>query len=158
MIVHAQRFVKKMKRVTPFIREHHPTWRFISDENLNDVLAWYWNRSFMAIIEDRLEVRGICLIRIMKELKDFIDPYASDKNGDFIWVELLIATDPMAIANLFKLLVFRWGKRKTILWDRGKRTQEGTPRIYRWDQYEKLTSRLTHGLSKETNYGTAKTA
>jgi hypothetical protein len=140
--------MQRMKRAVPFIRENYDPYRIMPEKHTYDTLAWYWNRGLISIVEDRLEVRGVCLIRIIENLDDFLDPSAFFPSGNFIWVELLIATDPLAIAGLYEDLFSRWGKRETILWDRGERTQGGTPRMYRWDQYKKLANRLSYGLIK----------
>ena len=41
----------------------------------------------------------------------------------------------------------RWGKRDLVLWERGDRTEKSVkaPRMYRWDQYMRLTGRMTYG-------------
>jgi hypothetical protein len=145
-----------MKRAVPFIRENYEPYRAMPEKSVYDTLAWYWNRGLMDIAEDRLEFRGICLIRPIENLDDFLDPLAFHPIGRFIWVELLIATDPVTIASLFNTLVLKWGRRETVLWDRGDRTQRGAPRMYRWDSFEKLAKRLTFGLTESKDYGTTK--
>jgi len=125
------------------------------DENnqLYDLLAWYWNRELMSWSVDETQVaHGVCLIRLFRELPSFLS-YVHDPCGEFVFIELLSADTPNVMQELFEQLFIRHGEQKVVLWDRGERTENGTPRMYTWSQFMKLARRLTYGLIQkgETN-------
>ena len=73
-------------------------------------------------------------------------PYVHEPCGKFVFIELLAADEPNAIASCFNQLLERFGPQDVVLWDRGARTEDGCPRMYRWSQFLKLTRRLSYGL------------
>jgi hypothetical protein len=135
-----------VQRVIPFIREHYKAWASATDLQILALLSWHWSRALVSISQDENQIRGLCIIRLLERLEDFLDPLAFSPQGDFIWIELLIVTDPLAQADVHNQLEARWGPRKIVLWDRGQRTQNGAPRIFTWKQFGKLKRRMTYGL------------
>lgn len=134
------------ERLLSFIREHYKPWAAASDLQILALLAWHLSRGLVAVSGDETEVRGLCIIRLIERLQDFLDPLAFSPGGDFIWIELLISTDPIAQADVHNQLEARWGPRKIVLWDRGEHTQLGAPRMFTWQQFGKLKRRMTYGL------------
>jgi hypothetical protein len=132
--------------VIAFIRRHYQPWKDGPNAHLAVMLAWFWTHGFMAVSADESAIRAVCLIRIMNKLEDFLDPFAFDFDGDFIWIEILISSDPIAQADVHNQLEARWGPRRIVLWDRGERTQKGSPRIFTWAMFCKLKKRMTYGL------------
>jgi hypothetical protein len=55
---------------------------------------------------------------------------------------LMSADGAQTLGFLHDELVDRWGPKEIMLWDRGGRTERGTPRIFRWEQFEKLANRI----------------
>jgi hypothetical protein len=143
---HAPEYLETMEILVPLIREarRYSLWQF---DMLCDWFAYFWNRGTIAfVIDARGNAQGVCAIKLFSRLEQFLEPFVHEPSGRFCMVELLVAKDPLAIAHTFFELTGRWGKPEIILWDRGERTEWGSPRMYRWSDYEKLTRRLTYGL------------
>jgi hypothetical protein len=151
---HAPEYLAVMDQLVPLLREGR---RFcvMPRALLNDWIAYYWNRGTISYLIDGQQARGVCLIKLFSRLGQFLEPFVHEPCGKFCMVELLVAKDPLAIAYTYFELVQRWGKPEIIMWDRGERTEGGSPRMYTWNQYEKLTRRLTYGLidKEKTVYG-----
>jgi hypothetical protein len=151
---HAKEYLHIMDQLVPLLREGR---RFcvMPRALLNDWIAYFWNRGTISYLLDGEGARGVCLVKLFRHLGQFLEPFVHEPGGKFCMVELLVAKDPLAIAYTYFELVKRWGKPEIIMWDRGERTEGGSPRMYTWDQYEKLTRRLTYGLidKEETVYG-----
>lgn len=134
--------------VVPFIRERHKKWHKEPDQKVINYLAWFYERDCLAISMPK-EIHGICCIRLFDKLEDFLEPFAFDPSGQFCMVDLLVATTPNAIADCFEFLFKRWGRQEIIIWERLERTCNSlkAPRMYTWEQYLRLTRRLTYGLT-----------
>jgi hypothetical protein len=116
-------------------------------EELCDYLAYFWNHGTMSFVLNHNDSpAGVCLIKLFRELPSFLEEFVHEPDGEFCMVILLAADTPNTIGQLFYELVERWGPGRTMMWDRGTRTEYGAPRMYTWDQYLKLTNRLTYGL------------
>jgi hypothetical protein len=139
------------ERIIPFIKENHQKWQDTPDQKLYEYLAWFWSKDLLAVSLYGEEINGVCTIKLFDQLEDFLSPKAFNPTGKFCLVDLLVATSPVAIANCFEALFARWGEQETMLWDRDIRTEKGSPRIYTWSQYLKLTRRLTYGLVERIN-------
>jgi hypothetical protein len=145
---HAPEYLAVMEKLKPLFREH-PRFSVMKYDLLCDWIAYFWNRGTISYLLDGEGARGVCLIKLFSRLGQFLEPFVHEPGGKFCMVELLVAKDPLAIAYTYFELVKRWGKPEIIMWDRGERTEGGTPRMYTWDQYEKLTRRLTYGLIEQ---------
>jgi hypothetical protein len=151
---HAKEFLEVMDKLEPLFAEH-PRFSVMDFPLLCDWVAYFWNRGTISYLLEGEGARGVCLIKMFRHLGQFLEPFVHDPCGKFCMVELLVAKDPLAIAYTYFELVKRWGKPEIMMWDRGERTEGGTPRMYTWSDYEKLTRRLTYGLidKEETVYG-----
>ena len=129
-----------------FIRENHPRWRDTPNDKLYEYMAWFRDKELLAISSSGEEIHGVCTIKLFDQLSDFLEPWPFNPSGKFCLVDLLVATSPTAIADCFETLFARWGPQETMIWERGLRTESGAPRMYPWNQYMKLTKRLTYGL------------
>ena len=144
-------FVWLADRMVPFIRENHKKWQDTPNQKLYEYLAWFWGKDLLAVSLCGEEINGVCAIKLFDQLEDFLSPKAFNPTGKFCQVDLLVATSPVGIANCFEKLFARWGEQQVLLWDRGERTEGGAPRMFTWNQYLKLTCRLTYGLVERTN-------
>lgn len=151
---HAKEFLAVMDKLEPLLRKYH-WFRAMNRALLDDWIAYYWNRGTISYLIDGEEARGVCLIKLFRRLEQFLEPFVHEPGGKFCMVEFLGAKDPMAIAYTYFELVKRWGKPEIMVWNRGERTEGGSPRMFTWNQYEKLTRRLTYGLidKEEIVYG-----
>lgn len=130
-----------------FITSNHAFWARQPASTLAAYLAWHRNRGLLATSLVGEDVVGICTIRIFAHLEDFLIPWIFYPFGQFLMVDLLVAASPLAMADCFDQLASNWGPRPIVIWERGDRTVETAkaPRIYRWDQFMKLSRRLTYG-------------
>ena len=145
---HSVEFTQIMDRLIPFVRERYEMWRECSDEILRDYCAWFWNRGLMLYREKEGQIIGVALFRYFKSLSDFLDLEKSDSaGGDFGWAELFVADSPETFNSMWSDVLERGGIPKIIAWDRGRRTLNGAPRMYRIDQIKKIARRLSHGLT-----------
>ena len=150
------KFVSVAHQMVPFIKENHTRWKDRPADELYQYLAWFWDRDLLAVSFLGEEIYGVCAIKLFDQLEDFLEPWPFIPTGKFCMVDLLVAVSPVAIAECFEKLFKRWGKQEVMLWERNERTEytDQPPRMYTWNQYLKLTSRLTYGLVKEeTDYG-----
>jgi hypothetical protein len=135
------------RRLITFIRRHYPKWASESDESIAALLHWHLSKGLVSFSETQDgELRGLCIIRIIQKLEDFLNPLAFHPAGGYIWIELLISLDPVAQADVHDQLLAKWGPRPIVLWDRGERTQQGPPRMFTWNQFGRLKRRMTYGL------------
>jgi hypothetical protein len=147
-VIHHPNFVQLIKTLKPLLREYKSL-RVMHFDDMCDWLAWYWNRGTMSWqINHAGEPQGVCLIKLFRYAEQFLDHDAHDPCNEFCFIEFLQASDPITMNQLCQALVDRWGPQKTVMWDRGARTEDGAPRIYRWDQFEKIVRRLTYGLTE----------
>jgi hypothetical protein len=155
MMKHSSEFLAVISKLEPLLREDRK-FCLMPYGLLCDWIAYFWNRGTISYLIDDDQARGVCLIKLFRHLGQFLEPFVHDPCGKFCMVETLVAKDPIAIAHAYFELKKRWGKPAVMMWDRGERTEGGPPRLYTWDQYERLTRRLTYGLileEKEPNYG-----
>jgi hypothetical protein len=150
---HALAFTRIIWQLEPLLRRHPPL-ASMSFEDLCDYLAWYWNRGTLAYVIDESGAHAVCLCKLFERLEQFLWAGAHSPSGKFCMLELMVADEPNAMADIFRQFKERWGPQEIIMWDRGERTEKSSPRMYRWDQFEKLARRLTYGLTEEkVNYG-----
>ena len=144
--MHHPVFVEIIRHLLPLLRQHKP-FASMPFSDLCDHLAWFWNRGTISYVIDGWgEPHGICICKFFRRFEHFLWPYIHDPCGQFVFIELLVADEPNAIASCFNQLLERFGPQEVVMWDRGERTEEGAPRMYRWNQFEKLTKKLTYGL------------
>lgn len=136
----------ELTQLVSFIRENHLKWQGTANQELERYLIWFADRELLAVSASGEEIYGVCTIKLFDRLEDFLSPEAFNPTGKFCQVDLLVAVSPVAIADCFEILFKRWGPQEIMLWDRDERTEKGAPKMFRWDQYLKLTRRLTYGL------------
>jgi hypothetical protein len=145
---HAPEYIQIMQILKPLLRKYEP-FRKMPFANLCDYVAWFWNRGTISFVfTDSGEAEGVCLIKLFRNLEDFMEPFVHDSCGRFCMIEVMVASHPLAFASMFEELVDRWGKQQLIMWDRGERTKSGAPRMYRWRQFQKLARRITYGITE----------
>ena len=146
---HSLLFLDMALRFESLMRQG-PAYRNWSQKKLFDNLAWYWNRGLVAFFLDSSGVaHGLCLIRLFRRIEQMFDYSVHDPCGEFLFIDLLVADEPNAMADCFEQFFARFGPQKIVIWDRGDRTEEGCPRMYRWDQFLRLAYKLTYGLINE---------
>ena len=150
---HAPEYVAEIGKLLPLLRRA-PAFSAITFADLCDHLAYFWNRGTMCyVMSDYSEPRAVCLIKLFRNIEQFMDVYVHEPCGEFCTIELMVASDPLAMGMIFEELVKRWRGAKTVMWDRGERTEPGAPRIYSWRQFKKLARRLSYGVIGENVYG-----
>lgn len=142
---HAPEYVTIIKRLAPLIRTQFG-FRGMRWESLCHHFAYHWNRgTFAYLLDDQGNPHGVCAVKFFRRLEDFLVPYVHDPGHKFCFIELLAADEPNAIAAVWEDLKSRWGPQQIVMWDRGERTENGAPRMYSWEQFDKLARRLTYG-------------
>ena len=140
---HAPEYLETMRKLVPLLREHRPfsVWKF---GLLCDWCAYYWNRGTISyVIDDWGQARGVCLVKLFSRLEQFLEPFVHEPCGGFCMLEVMVADGPETLGWICADLTRRWGPHEIVLWDRGERTKNGPPRMYRWDQFQKLARRIT---------------
>jgi hypothetical protein len=148
-LVHHPEYVELIHILEPLLRRYPPLVRMRFDD-LTDWMAWYWNRGTMTcVITGRGEPLGVCLIKLFRELEQFMDHDAHEPCGKFAFIELSIAQDGRIMGQMLEEMESRWGPQEIVMWDRGARTENGVPRMYRWNQFRKLARRLSqYGITE----------
>jgi hypothetical protein len=148
MHVHHPHFLQVINSIKPILRAYPPL-AVMHFDDLCDWMSFYWNRGTMTwVIDDFGEGHGVCLIKLFRDLSQFMDHNVHEPCGRFCMIELLASDNPITTGILFKSLTDRWGPQETIMWDRGKRTANGAPRMYRWDQFTKIARRVSYGITE----------
>jgi hypothetical protein len=153
-MTHSPQFMAAMVQLEPLIRTGK-LYRKMKFGDMCDWVAYYWHRGTLSYLLQGEEAVGVCLIKLFRHLGQFLEPFVHEPCGEYCWVELLVAKEPGAIAHAYFEFKNRWGPQKIMFWDRGERTWSGCPKMFTWDQYEKLTRRLTDGMidNEEEFYG-----
>jgi hypothetical protein len=144
---HAKEYLDVMDQLVPLLREGR---RFcvMPRALLDDWIAYFWNRGTISyVLNDDGSAVAVCLVKLFRHLGQFLEPFVHDPCGKFCMIELMVAHEPVAMANIFIELTDRFGPQQVFMWDRGERTEGGTPRIYSWHAFETLARRLTCGLT-----------
>jgi hypothetical protein len=148
-IIHAPEYVAIVRRLLPVIRQQK-AYCVMPFNEVCDRLAFYWNRgTFTFSIDDFGVPHGACLIRLFSRGEEFLDPLVHKPCGKFCMIDLLVADTPNVAAHLCEELVERWGRQSVVMWDRDERTENGSPRIYLWKEFQKIVRRLTYGMLAE---------
>jgi hypothetical protein len=141
---HHPEFIEVIHTLEPLLRRYLPLRRMELDD-LCDWISWYWNRGTMSYVIDRDEPLGVCLIRLFRRLEQFMDRDAHEPCGKFCFIELSVAKDGEIMGLMLKDLENRWGPQEVMMFDRGERTENGAPRMMKWETFKKLARRLSNG-------------
>jgi hypothetical protein len=142
-------FYRTVRSLEPLLRRHR-TLEKMDFDMLIEWVAYFWNRNTISHVIDNGKPRAVCMIKLFRRLQEFQEPFVHDPCNKFCMIELMSASDPEAMGIVHDRLFERWGPQMIVMWDRGERTEKGRPRMYRWDQFERLAEKLTH---KENTYG-----
>ena len=142
---HHPNYIVTMRTLAGRIRDvpKFSVWQF---DMLCDWCAYFWNKGTISFVIEEGEAKGVCMIKLFSRLEQFLEPFVHEPGGQFAMIESLAGDGPETFALLLKDLTGRWGHPPIVLWDRGLRTESGTPRIFTWQGFEKLARRFTHGL------------
>jgi hypothetical protein len=129
----------------PLLRTHGPLEK-MPFRDMQEWIAFFWNRQTMVYVIDSDEAAAVCLVKLFRNLDQFLEPFIHDPCGQFCMIELMIAKEPVYMGIVMQKLTSRWGPQQIVLWDRGIKTENGkSPRIYTWEQFKKLSRRLING-------------
>lgn len=145
MTTHHTNFIQVVHTLKPLLRQHQPLC-VMQTSDLADWLAWYWNRGTMTYVIEDDEPLGVCLIRLFRRLEQFMDRNVHEPTGNFCFIELAVARDGRIMGQMLEALTSWWGPQAIMLWDRGERTENGAPRMYKWADFIKLARRLSNSL------------
>lgn len=117
-------------------------WEDIS--HTEKVIQWYMNNTLCGIAKEKNEIRGVACIRFVRSPEDGMIPYKHEPEGDWNWVELVVADKGVAISSLFNLLWETYGRRPFVAYRRG--LKDGNVRkftIAMFDRMNRLSERRT---------------
>jgi hypothetical protein len=105
-------------QVARFLLEHYPPARNWADPF--GYCAWYLGNGFMAVLRhDDDSIVGIGSARLVQNPGDGAIPYYYDRNGECIFIDLLVAKEGSeAMKELGEFICELWGPRKTIAYFR----------------------------------------
>jgi hypothetical protein len=142
-MIHAPEYIEKMHILKPLFRKWKPLHALHFDD-ICDYVAWFWNRGTISyVIDDWGKAKGVCLIKLFSFLQQMDLPLIHEPTGHFCMIVLMVADGPETMGWLCEDLTQRWGPQHVVMWDRGERTEDKEPRMYRWDQFQKLARRIT---------------
>lgn len=145
---HDPRYLVQVSKLLPLLWQHSP-FRAMSFDDLCDYLAFYWNRGTLCYVMNHDDTpAAVCLIKLFSRLPQFEEDFVHVPNGGYVMIVLMVADTPNAMGQVYEEMVARWKPREIVMWDRGARTESGTPRMYRWDQFAKLARRITYGITE----------
>ena len=142
---HALEYIETMHKLESFVKSapQYSTWDF---GGICDWFCFYWNHGTLSwSIDSSGAAHGVCAIKLFERLEQFLMPFVHVPSGRFVMIEVMSADSPRAMGFIHDEFVDRWGPRDIVLWDRGARTESGTPRMFKWREFEKLARRITHG-------------
>lgn len=139
---HAPEFIETMRKLAPLLREHQPLC-LTKFEPLCDYVAYFWNRGTISFfLDEDGEAQGVCLVKLFARVEQFLDILVHEPCGRYCMIEVMVAHSPEVMSWIHEDLLRRWGPQKVVLWDRGERTVGGAPRMWTWEQFEKLAWRI----------------
>jgi len=137
-------YYRTVRLLEPLLRKHRTLEKMDFDQ-LVEWVAYYWNRNTLSyVVSDKGEPRAVCMIKLFRRLPQFQEPFVHDPCNKFCMIELMVANDTEAMGTVHDRLFERWGPQMIVMWDRGERTEKSRPRMYRWDEFERLAEKLTH--------------
>jgi hypothetical protein len=128
------------------LREKWPTcstWN--NDELLNWIGIFNSKRQIGVIYDDNGECCGVGAVRFINSLEESKDIYANDPEGHIAWIEMVVATKPMAIQTLWMAMMTRCSDKVTKLG--GNNMHTGVSRLYDFQRYYRLlmNNRICYG-------------
>lgn len=125
--------------------EEVPRFRQMPLGELFDHVCWHWNHGTIAwaVEPEGEKYTGVCLIKVIDDIRDMDTPYVHCPSGRYIFVEEVVSKIPDAWQQMFNQLHDIWGDKECVIWDRRERTEKSCPRIYTWKDYLKILRRLT---------------
>jgi hypothetical protein len=143
-------FGDMMKLIAPHLWEVES----LSALEFNDLSAWfefYFRRGTTVVLTDRelTECHGIAVMKLFSRLEQWLDDFVHEPSGRF--VEVLAACFPGPGSMQLCMEEFKkvWGPQEIVIWERGAKKTGLTPRMYRWDQYERLVRKWEHLKTRE---------
>jgi len=142
---HAPEYLQTMRALADLIRDvrMYSVWQF---DFLCDWFSYFWNRgTFSYVLDKDGNAQAVCAIKLFRHLEGFLEPFIHEPDGDFCMIVLLSGRDTESLMACNAELTRRFGGPRTMLWDRGERTENGAPRMFSWIDYQKLVARMRKG-------------
>lgn len=105
-----------------FIKRHWDVSRYWDRAQLVPWLRWFSARGYVAVTHGQNgRISGIGMARPAKSAQTAKDePYHYDENGNSVFMDLLISTNPAAMLSLWRMLKRRFGVRQFVALQRSK--------------------------------------
>lgn len=151
-MTHAKEYLAIMDKLVDLIRDC-PKYSVWKADALCDWFSYYWNRGTISWCLDGESATGVCAIKLFSRLGQFLEPFVHEPCGRYAFIEIMVLREGgHAQKAMLDELYQRWGPQAVVMWDRGERTEGGAPRMFRWDQFQKLAERMIYGrMERETN-------
>lgn len=106
---------------------------------MREYLYWFWSRGLISILHDE-EGRIACVVayRFFNDPADFLVDFRHDPDGRIVKVETAVMTNISYLLEVFANGFSAHGKKEFFIWDRRKTDRFKPPRIYRWNEIERM--------------------
>lgn len=123
--------------VAKWVSERMKGWEDVG--HCTNVIQWYMNNRLCGVAGSEGRILGVALIRFLRNPDDGDKPYMHEPDGNWNWVELVVADAGVAISSLFDLLFSTYGKKPFVAFRRGLR-KNGEIKKYTIEMFHKMDS------------------
>ena len=117
-------------------------------DELSDWFAFYFSRGTTAVLIRDGDCKGIAVMKLFSRLEQFFEDYVHEPSGKFVEVVAAYFGEKATMQACLNVFKERWGAQEIVMWERGSKKTGLAPRIYRWEQYERLVRKFSHELTK----------
>lgn len=114
-------------------------------DHCTKVIQWYMNNRMCGVAGSCGKIMGVALIRFLGKPEDSSDPYRHEPDGQWNWVDLVVADISEAVASLLDLLFLTYGRRPYVAFRRGLRKTDKIKK-YSVRMFDKMDSYCLRGL------------
>jgi hypothetical protein len=101
-----------------------------------NILQWYMDRKLCGVATEEGKIMGVACVRFLTQAEDGLEPYKHDPEGQWNWVELVVADKGVAISSLFRMLWDNYGRRPFVAYKRG--LKDGKIRTFTIDMFDRM--------------------
>lgn len=114
------------------------------EAHTSNVIQWYMDNELCGIATESGNICGVACVRFLTNAEDGLVPYKHDPEGNWTWVELVVADKGVAISSLFNLLWDKYGRRPYVAYQRG--LKNGKIRKYTISMFDRMNALSARGL------------
>lgn len=121
-----------MKDLLDFIREHHTGTLAWPAGRLEEYVRWHLGIGGVGVIRNNGAISGVALARLVRDPATAKD-WQYDEDGQTVYVDMAVSTNPAALARMWILILKRFGVRKWAAFRRKK--YRGRLKIYQYGTF-----------------------